>query len=137
MRWSQPRRRCIVALLVLALAGCGMPRPVPQPGELPLHTSDPRGFTLHWRLDETAEAVVAEGVLDGQGRLDRYSQVTVEVAGLDASGSVVSRGRTIATPRDFAGTTPWPFTIRIRPAGREARFVLRVADVLPRVTPGR
>jgi len=136
MRWSQPRRRCIVALVALALAGCGIPRPVPQPGELPLHTSDPRGVTLHWRLDETAEAVVAEGVLEA-ARLERYSQVTVELVGLDASGSVVSRGRTIATPRDFAGTTPWPFTIRIRPAGGEARFVLRVADILPRVTPGR
>ncbi len=136
MRWWQTRRRCIAALVVLALAGCGVPRPVPQPGELPLHTSDPRGVTLHWRLDETAEAVVAEGVLEA-ARLDRYSQVTVELVGLDASGSVVSRGRTIATPRDFAGTTPWPFTIRIRPAGGEARFVLRVADILPRVTPGR
>jgi hypothetical protein len=136
MRWSRTRRRGIAALIVLALAGCGVPRPVPQPGELPLHTSDPRGVTLHWRLAETAEAVVAEGVLEA-ARLDRYSQVTVELAGLDASGSVVSRGRTIATPRDFAGTTPWPFTARIRPAGGEARFVLRVADILPRVSPGR
>jgi hypothetical protein len=127
----------LIALIALAVAGCGTARPVPGPGELPLHTADPRGLTLHWRLDQTAETVVAEGVLEGQGRLDRYSQVTVELLGLDAAGSVVSRGRTIATPRDFAGTTPWPFTIRVRPAGGEARFELRVADILPKVSPGR
>lgn len=134
--WSRARRRWSGALVALALAGCGTPRPTPQPGELPFHTTDRAGFTLHWRLDETAEAVVAEGVLEA-ARLDRYSQVTVELAGLDASGSVLSRGRTTATPRDFTGTTPWPFTIRLRPAGGEARFVVRVADVLPKVTPGR
>lgn len=122
--------------LTLALAVCGTLRPVPQPGELPLHASDPAGFTLHWRLDQTAGAVVADGVLEAT-RLDRYSLVTMELAGLDASGSVVSRGRTTATPRDFTGTTPWPFTIRLRPAGGEARFVVRVVDVLPKVTPGR
>jgi hypothetical protein len=61
----------------------------------------------------------------------------VELAGLDAGGSVVSRGRTTAVPRDFTGTTPWPFTARLRPTGGETRFTVRVADVLPKVTPGR
>jgi len=125
-----------IIALTLALAGCGTQRPAPQPGELPLHASDPAGFTLHWRLDQTAGGIVAEGVLEGT-RLDRYSLVTVELAGLDASGSVVSRGRTSVTPRDFTGTTPWPFTIRLRPAGAESRFAVRVVDVLPKVTPGR
>jgi hypothetical protein len=141
-RWttgrSRTRRRWsgVLAALALALAGCGSPRPVPQPSELPFHTSDPLGFTLHWRLDRTADATVAEGVLEA-ARLDRYSQVTVELAGLDAGGSVVSRGRTTAIPRDFTGTTPWPFTARLRPTGGETRFTVRVADVLPKVTPGR
>jgi hypothetical protein len=122
--------------MALGLAGCGAPRAALQPSELPLHVSDPRGFTLHWRLDQTAETVVAEGVLES-ARLDRFSQVTVELAGLDAGGSVVSQGRAIATPRDFTGATPWPFAIRIHPAGGETRFALRVADALPKVTPGR
>jgi hypothetical protein len=130
------RWRGALAVLALALAGCGTPRPVLQPGELPFHTSDPLGYVLHWRLDQTADAAVAEGVLEA-GRLDRYSQITVELAGLDATGAVVSRGRTVATPRDFTGTTPWPFTARLRPAGGETRFVVRVSDILPKVTPGR
>lgn len=125
----------VLAAIALALAGCGTPRPVLQPGELPFHTADPRGFTLHWRLDRTADAALAEGVLEG--RLERYSQVTVELAGLDAGGSLVSRGRSIATPRDFTGTTPWPFTVRLRPTGGETRFVVSVVDILPKVTPGR
>lgn len=141
MRWtgaSLTWRRWSAALvaLTLTLAGCGTPRPVLQPGELPFHTTDPRGITLHWRLDQTADAAVAEGVLEA-GRLERYSQITVELDGLDASGAVVSSGRTIATPRDFAGTTPWPFTARLRPTGGETRFVVRVSDILPKVTPGR
>ena len=70
--------------------------------------------------------------------IERSQPLTVvELAGLDASGSVVSRGRTSVTPRDFTGTTPWPFTIRLRPAGAESRFAVRVVDVLPKVTPGR
>jgi hypothetical protein len=130
------RWRGALAVLALALAGCGTPRPVLQPGELPFHTSDPLGYVLHWRLDQTADAAVAEGVVEG-GRLERVSQITVELTGLDAGGAVVSRGRTTATPRDFTGTTPWPFTARLRPAGGETRFVVRVSEVLPKVTPGR
>jgi hypothetical protein len=126
----------VLAALALALAACGTPRPVLQPGELPFHTTDPLGITLHWRLEQTANAAVAEGVLEA-GRLDRYSHITVELAGLDASGAVVSRGRGSATPRDFTGTTPWPFTARLRPTGGETRFVVRVSDFLPKVTPGR
>jgi hypothetical protein len=126
----------ILAVLALALAACGTPRPVLQPGELPFHTTDPLGFVLHWRLDQTADAAVAEGVLEAS-RLDRYSHVTVELTGLDASGAVVSRARAGATPRDFTGTTPWPFTVRLRPTGGETRFAMRVSDVLPKVTPGR
>jgi hypothetical protein len=133
---SWARWRVGAALIALALAGCGTPRPVLTPAELPLHTPDPRGFTLHWRLDQTAEAVVAEGVLEST-RLDRFSQVTLELAGVDAQGSVVSRGRTTALPRDFTGATPWPFTIRVRPAGGETRFLLSVTDALPKVSPGR
>jgi hypothetical protein len=126
----------LAAFALVALAGCGTPRPVLQPGELPFHTTDPLGITLHWRLEQTADAAIAEGVLEA-GRLDRYSQITVELAGLDASGAVVSRGRGSATPRDFTGTTPWPFTARLRPTGGETRFAVRVSDVLPKVTPGR
>jgi hypothetical protein len=120
-----------LVVLMFALAGCATPRPVPQPSEFPLHASDASGFTLHWRLDQTAGAVAAEGVLQST-RLDRYSLATVELAGLDASGSVVSRGQMTATPRDFTGTAPWPFTIQLRPAGSEARFVVRIVSVLPR-----
>ena len=126
----------VLAALALALVACGTPRPVLQPGELPFHTTDPLGITLHWRLEQTADAAVAEGVLEA-GRLDRYAHITVELAGLDASGAVVSRGRGSATPRDFTGTTPWPFTARLRPTGGETRFMVRVSDVLPKVTPGR
>ena len=133
---TRPRWRGACAALALLLAGCGAPRPVLQPGELPLHATDPRGFTVHWRLDRAADAVVAEGVVEG-GRLDRYAQVTVEVAGLDASGAVVSRSLATALPRDFTGATPWAFTARLRPTGGENQFVVRVTDAMPRPTPGR
>src|SRR5262245_59774360 len=133
---SWARGRAGAALIVLVLAGCATPRPALSPGELPLHTPDPRGFTLHWRLDQTAEAVVAEGVVEST-RLDRFSQITLELAGVDAQGSVVAHSRTTALPRDFTGATPWPFTIRVRPAGGEARFLLSVTDALPKVSPGR
>ena len=76
----------ILAVLALALAACGTPRPVLQPGELPFHTTDPLGFVLHWRLEQTADAVVADGVLESP-RLDRYSHVTVELTGVDHYGS--------------------------------------------------
>ena len=126
----------VLVALTLALTGCGTRRSVPQSGELPLHASDPAGFAVHWRLDQTAEAVIADGVLEAT-RLARYSLATLELAGLDASGTVVSRGRATATPRGFTGTTPWPFTIRLRPVGGEARFEVRVVDVVDKVGPGR
>src|SRR5262249_8762390 len=120
---TRPRWRGAGAALALLLAGCAAPRPVLQPGELPLHSTDPRGFILHGQLGRTAAAAVAEGVVEAP-RLDRYAQVTVELAGLDASGAVVSRSLATALPRDFTGTTPWPFTARLRLTGGENRFVV-------------
>jgi hypothetical protein len=114
--------------LIASLVGCAAPGPAPRPADFPLHAVDQPPFSLHWRLDRAAGMVTAIGLVDIDGYVDRLSDVTVELQGLDAAGRVVSRARTRTEPRAFAGDATWPFTIRLRPAGGEERFAVRVAE---------
>lgn len=118
----------VVAGLLVALAGCAAPGPAPRPADFALHAADQPPFSLHWRLDQAPDMVTAVGVVDIDGYVDRLADVTVELQGLDTAGRVVSRARTRREPRAFAGDALWPFTMRLRPAGGEARFVVRVAE---------
>jgi hypothetical protein len=122
------RPSLILVPLIASLVGCAAPGPAPRPADFPLHAADQPPFSLHWRLDRAPGMATAVGVLDIDGYVDRLADATVELQGLDAAGRVVSRARTRIEPRAFAGDAVWPFTLGLRPAGGEERFVVRVAE---------
>jgi len=109
------------------LVGCAAGAPIPQPSELPMHAVE-SPFTLHWRTDRGPDRVTGVGVVEAR-TADRVDYVIVEFQGLDRDGRVVSRARALTAPRSFTGTDPWPFTISLRPTGREERFVATLAEV--------
>lgn len=109
------------------LVGCAASAPIPQPSELPMHAVE-SPFTLHWRTDRGPDTVTGVGVVEAR-TANRVDYVIVEFQGLDRDGRVVSRARALTAPRSFTGTDPWPFTISLKPTGREERFVATLAEV--------
>jgi len=123
----------VVVALLASLAGCAARGSAPAPADFPLHVADQPPLSLHWRLDQAPDMVTAVGVVDIDSYVDRLADVTVELQGLDAGGRVVSQARSRMEPRAFTGDAVWPFTIRLRPAGGEARFVVWVAEFTWRI----
>jgi hypothetical protein len=121
------RSSLVLSSLVVLLMGCAARQPVLQPGDLPVHATEPP-FVLHWRIDQEAGSATAVGVVE-VGAPDRILSVTLELQGIDQDGRLVSRGRGWAYARSFTGVEPWPFTASVRPSGREARFRVTVVDV--------
>lgn len=115
----------LVVLLVL-LAGCAGPGRLARPSDFPLHATDDRFFDLHWRLERDDRAATAVGLVEA-ARVNGIGEVLLELQGLDESGRVVSRGlgRTYGGMLEHFGDAR-PFTVRLRPSGRESRFALRV-----------
>lgn len=113
------------AFLLVLLAGCAGLAPPDRPQDFPLHAADHPFFDLHWRLDEKEGEVRAVGVVEAARQGD-FSEVVLELRGIDPEGRVVSRalGATLSGRLDRWGTQP--FSVRLRPTGREARFELDV-----------
>jgi len=130
-----PARPLVLGALAALLAACAVAPPAPSPGELPLRVSDQPPFAVSWRLTEAPASVSAAGILQIDGYVDRLADATVELAGLDAEGRVVSRATDRLAPRAFAGDAAWPFRLRLVPTGREARFAVRVAEFNWKVEP--
>lgn len=118
------RSRFPVALLVLLVGCAGLARP-DRPEDFPLHARDHPFFDLHWRLERAPGEVRAVGLVEAARQGD-FSQVILELRGIDPEGRVVSRalGATLSGRLDRWGTQP--FSVRLRPTGREARFELDV-----------
>lgn len=114
--------------LLVSLLGCAAPGPPAWPADFPFHAAVPH-VTIHWRVDPVDGAVTASGILE-VGIPDRIDEVRLEAQGLDTTGQVVSRALDWARARSFAGTEPWPFTVRLRATGREDRVVVRVSEIL-------
>lgn len=120
-------RLSLVGLLAPVL-GCAGPGPAARPADFPLHAPHEGFAALHWRVDRTPEAAVAEGVVE-VFQPERIAGVVLDFEGRDASGRVVSRARASVSARSFTGTEPWPFDVRLRLTGPEERFTLRVAEL--------
>jgi hypothetical protein len=113
-----------LALAVLATpAGCAAPARIEVPAELPLRTNDQQ-FAIQWALQR--EATVARAVGWVRPSFDTEAWLTLALFGVDAQGRIVSRGTTYL--RSEFNRQPIPFAIELTPAGREARFELRVID---------
>ena len=121
-------RPLVLGALAALLTACAAAPPAPSPGELPFRASDQPPFAVSWRLTEAPASVSAAGILQIDGYVDRLADATVELAGLDAEGRVVSRATDRLAPRAFAGDAAWPFRLRLVPTGRETRFAVRVAE---------
>jgi hypothetical protein len=121
-------------VLLLALAGCAGAPPPPRPAEFPNHTPGEL-VTLHWRVDHGDGVATAVGVIE-IGPVDRISEVTLALEGLDREGRVVSRVLDFVSPRTFAAEALWPFALRLRPTGQEDRFALRAVQVTWRLMRG-
>ena len=128
-------RLSLLGLLAAGL-GCAGAGPAARPADFPLHASHEGFVALHWRVDRTPEAAVAEGVVD-VFQPERIAGVVLDFEGRDASGRVVSRARAHVSARSFTGTEPWPFDVRLRLSGPEERFTLRVAELRWKVMRGR
>jgi hypothetical protein len=128
-------RPLVLGALAALLTACAAAPPAPSPGELPLRSSDQPPFAVAWQLTEAPASVTAAGILQIDGYVDRLADATVELAGLDAQGRVVSRATDRLAPRAFAGDAAWPFRMRLVPTGRETRFAVRVAEFNWKVEP--
>ena len=128
------RRRSALVLPLVALLGCAAARPSPRAADYPFHATQPPLFILHWRLDREDGTVTAIGLAE-LSMPDRLDAAVLELQGLDREGRVVSYGAARIQPRAFAGDAAWPFSVRLRARGEEARFTLRVSQVTWRVTP--
>lgn len=115
----------ILGLPVLLVA-CAGPARFAQPQDFPLHASDHPFFNLHWRLDREDGVVAAQGLVEA-ARVDQIAEVTIELRGLDAGGRVVSHalGTSYGGRFLFRGQS-WPFSVRLRPTGKEDRFEITV-----------
>ena len=122
----------LLAAVALTVLGCAAPGAPAHPADYPSHEAQAFA-TVHWRIDRQDGTVTATGVLEVT-QPDKIVEALVELQGLDASGRVVSRGYDAARPRSFTGEEPWPFTVRVKPRGREDRFTVRVADVTFKVS---
>lgn len=115
-------------VLLVSLLGCAAPGPPARPADFPFHAGVPH-VTIHWRVDPVDGAVTASGILE-VGSPERIDEVGLEAQGLDKTGQVVSRAVNWARARTFAGTDPWPFTVRLRATGQEDRVVVQVAEIV-------
>jgi hypothetical protein len=119
------RARLGLAIAAALLGGCAIAgAPEPVPANLPFETHD-RGFALRWALEQGPSEARAAGVVTTW--TDREFHLTLGLFGLDGAGRIVSRGTTDVQSRFARG--PLPFTIRLRPTGREARYEVRVLEV--------
>jgi hypothetical protein len=122
-------------VLLVTLGGCAASSAPPaRPADFPNHTPGEL-VTLHWRVDRGDGVATAVGVAE-IGPVDRISEVTLTLEGLDREGRVVSRAVDILTPQSFVGEALRPFTLRLRPTGQEDRFALRALDVTWRLMRG-
>ncbi len=128
---SSPLFRLVLIALAGVLAGCGAVRytsSYPPPPEHFAHHSvgQDRFFDLHWALERREGEIVVEGIVTAS-RVSNIANVTVEVVALDQAGGVLSRafGTTYGDPM-FQGQSRPFWKIRLRPAGREAEFRVRV-----------
>ena len=120
----QPSRLFLVAVLLL-LGGCASFRPLPRPQDFPFRSTDDPFFNLYWRLDRREGAVTATGLVEAARQGD-FSAVYLELRGLDKEGQVVSHGLGRTWPGELDRFQTIPFSVTLRPTGREDRFVLSV-----------
>ena len=120
----QSSRLFFLALLLL-LSGCASLSPPDRPQDFPFHSTDDPFFNLYWRLDREPERVTAYGLVEAARQGD-FSAVYLELRGLDKEGHVVSQGRGRTWPGELDRFQTIPFTVILRPAGREERFELSV-----------
>ena len=121
--WRHAPRLLSVLAVLTTLAGCAAPARIDVPTDLPLRTND-HLFAMQWALQR--EATVARAVGLVRASFDTEARLTLALFGVDAEGRIVSRGTTYL--RSEFSRRPIPFAIEVTPAGREARFELRVLD---------
>jgi hypothetical protein len=117
--------------LTLTLAACAASGPLVVPADLPLTAYD-QGFTLRWILEHSSAEARAAGTIAISGF--RAKEINLVLYGLDAQDRIVSRGYGLV--RQVVDLTPQPFEVRLRLAGSEARFDLRVSRYKLGGTPG-
>lgn len=120
------RRWVSLSLLLPALvAGCAPTGKLVGPGDFSLHLTDHSFVDVHWRLEREPKVVYAVGLVEAT-RQGGIAEVTLELKGLDRDGHVVSRALGHTFGRPLMRWDTLPFTVRLRPTGREDRFELRV-----------
>ena len=121
------RHRGILVLVSLAaLLGCAaQPAGPAVPANLPLKASD-QGYDFQYAIQRGGKGSVVRAV--GTVRYvgtDVPFSVTLELFGLNSSGTVVSRGQT-EVEWTFDTSAAQPFRIRLTPTGTETRYAIRV-----------
>jgi len=83
-------------------------------------------FGLHWTLERQEAQVVVSGIVTAEQVGGVVANATVEVVGVDDGGRVLSRALGVTYGDPFSRGQSRPFWIRLRSAGREAGFQVRV-----------
>jgi hypothetical protein len=112
-------------MFLTVAVGCAAPARVDVsiPPELPLVTND-QLFEFRWVLQRDPSVTRAVGVASISSNAEFY--LTLALFGLDPEGRIASRGQTYVQS-DFSRRAV-PFSVEVKPTGREARYELRVLD---------
>jgi hypothetical protein len=126
VRWTWRLRGIFVLAPLVALLGCAAQQAGPVvPANLPLKASD-QAYQFQYALQRGGKGSVvrAVGMVQYVGSDVPFS-VTLELLGVDSSGTAVSRGQT-EIEWTFDTSAAQPFRIKLTPTGTETRYAIRV-----------
>jgi hypothetical protein len=108
---------------IIGLVGCTAGAPMPRPEDFPLHSRD-QVFVLDYRIDKQPDRVEAVGLITSRSTTT-FRFAALNLFGVTEDGRVVSRG-SYTVNGTWPG--PQPFTVRLDPTGKEARYTLQVGN---------
>jgi opacity protein-like surface antigen len=123
------KRFLIAAAIAVALAACGHKAGVVKqykPGDYQWHKQT-NFIKVHWNyVQHDSDAIIAEGFVEPFNPGNGVFMVRLKLVGLDDKGGIVSSAEGMPKDNDIISpmTPKSPFTIKMRPTGREAEFTI-------------
>ncbi len=120
-----------LAILAVALAGCGMATPMPDFNSF-AHTVSDNVVVLYWNCSRPSPGVVrVAGYANNPYSPDAIQDLEFRIYGVSAQGGNVSRGRGSAQAYMIYTNQPTPFTIDLNSVPGEVRYDMTYSYMLP------